>query len=286
MKIIRKGKDSQSGFSLIELMTVLVILTLIMGVVFGQLSRVQKRYKTEEAKLDLTQESREFMDQIMRDVRQSGFPNQKMYGLNVLAATPANDYRNAAELVKVSNTELWFEGDVDGDGQIDSVHYKMFDNTGAAVTTTSNCPCSIKRSQVVKVDGTAPMSQATNYGTELENVVNSAGSGGAGTNGSLAISGNSIMVSATGTTASVANDTIYAGLKPAPVFVAYDKSGNVVTLPVDISTLAGANTMQTIRTVKVTLNVLSKGSGVDLQNQMRPASSMTATARLNATSTF
>jgi len=44
--------------------------------------------------------------------------------------------------------------------------------------------------------------------------------------------------------------------------------------------------MQTIRTVKVTLNVLSKGSGVDLQNQMRPASSMTATARLNATSTF
>ncbi len=246
----------QKGFSLIELLTVVVILMLVTGVVFQQIDLVQKRGRLEDVKMDLTQESREFVEQMVRDLHTSGYPNKRMYIVNLV---DINDSRNAVGLVLVSPTQLWFEGDVDGDGQVDSIQYELQANGGS-------CPCTIRRSQVVKASGTEPWNQATNFNMEVNDVVNSGGA--------FPIAGNANLASGM-----VANDTLYGAYKAAPLFQAYDSSGTLMTLPLDLKN--NPTVMSTLRTIRITVNVLAGPAGADFDTRMRPAVSMTAAARVN-----
>ncbi len=264
-------RNRQRGFSMLEILVVVAIVMVVMAVVFGQMLMFQKSARREQTKLDMTQESRAFLDQIVRDLHQAGYPNSSMYASGVLNATPQNDARYASGLVKFSYTDLWFEGDVDDDGQVESVRYTL------QADASGNCPCTIARSVVVKLNNTAPMSQSTNYGTSLENVVNSGGAGGGGSNGSLTITGNSMIRNASGNMVSTSNDTLYSAYKPAYLFLAYDASGALVS-PTDIATNPTA--LAGIRTIQITLNVLAASSAYDLQTNYRPAISMTAAARL------
>ncbi|HWR49834.1 MAG TPA: hypothetical protein VN428_01925, partial [Bryobacteraceae bacterium] len=225
---------------------------------------VQKRYKAEEQKLDLTQESREFLDQVIRDLHQSGYPNAKMFGTGILAATPENDLRNAVGLVKFAYDELQFEGDVDGDGTVDSVDYKLVPDPDSG-----NCPCRVERSQVPKADATVPTAQLVSPNSELRDVVNSGGANGSATD----VAGYTIG----GYTGTSPNNTVYAAYKTANVFTAYDAAGGAVP-PADFSTTAGRDALKTIRTIKVNINVL--GSQADLQSGMRPAITLAGSARI------
>lgn len=254
---VRAGNElrkRQKGFSLIELLVVVVILMLVTGVVFQQIDLVQKRGRSEDVKMDLTQESREFLDQMVRDLHTSGYPNKRMYIVNLVND---NDNRNAVGLVQVTSTSLWFEGDVDGDGQVDSIQYQLQAPGG-------RCPCTVRRSQVVKVNGTAPMAQASNFNMEVENVINSGGTfpiGGASPPGLPA------------------PDVLYGDYKAAPVFQAFDVNGNQMGLPLSIA--ANPTIIPTIKTIRINLNVLAGPQGTDIETRMRPVVSMTAAARLN-----
>jgi prepilin-type N-terminal cleavage/methylation domain-containing protein len=155
------ASKSQRGFSMLELMIVLLVLSVMMGAIFQQISNVQKRSAAEQVKLDMFQQEREFMDQLERDLHEAGYPNQRNYA--PLAITGQNDLKNAVGMVKVAENELWFEGDVDGDGFVESVQY-WYDTAG------DNCPC-LKRSQVRK-DALPPLSQGSTFQTEVQNVQN------------------------------------------------------------------------------------------------------------------
>jgi prepilin-type N-terminal cleavage/methylation domain-containing protein len=258
-----RRRTSQRGFSLLEMITVVAILTLVMGAVFKQVINVQQRYRTEETKLDISQESREFLDQMVRDLHQAGYPTSRIYAAGVLVSPAINDQRVAAGLVKYAYNDLWFEGDTDGDGQIEVVRYTLNAPGGA-------CPCTIQRSQATKLNSTAPLSQtSTNYTIELQNVINSGGSGGAKTNGAYGISG-------TGP-GGATNETLYGGLEGPYIFQAFNSSGAAVA-PTDIATNAAA--LASIRSIQITINVLGKQSGSDLQTGRRPAISLAATARI------
>lgn len=255
----KQKRFRQNGFSLIEMMMVLLVLTIVTGVIFESISSVQKRYRVEESKVDMTQESRSFLDQLVRDLHQAGFPGKRMY-----AALPADSsYSNAVGLVAVSRTDVWFEGDVDGDGVVDSVRYQLVANA------SGHCPCTLRRSQAQKVDGTAPDAQGTNWSTEVQNVLNSTGTG----NSPWTIDGSSAIG---------ANNTVYSTYKSDPVFRFYDKDGNEVTsMPNDLSSLSAGETttmLDSIRNVKVTINVMS--STLDPQFKKYPAVSMTGSARI------
>src|SRR5947199_3776580 len=123
------------------------------------------RSATEQTKLDMLQEGREFMDQMSRDLRQAGYPNPRNFASGVLTVSPiANDHRAAVGLVKVDTGDLWFEGDVDGSGTVSVVQYHL-DSVG------TNCPC-LKRSQLPKIDA-SPLSQSTpTYQVEVQGVQN------------------------------------------------------------------------------------------------------------------
>lgn len=263
-------------------MIVVGILLIVLLAVFRSLDSSTQRSQGEQVKVDLTQQAREFADEFERDIHQAGYPNCRMSTTGVvgaLSACPAVDYNLgavAAGLVSVSNTEVVFEGDVDGDGSVDSVRYRLVDSAGND-PPAGTCPCTIQRSQVQKVNGTAPLSQATSWSQELQNVVNSGvPQPGIAYGGGLSIAGS--------TPWGVTNDAYYAALttfKDFPVFTAYDQNGGIVTLPQDITTATGKQTLPTIRSIRLTINLLASArTGSDLRNQVRPVETIVGNGRL------
>ena len=225
----RKRKAAFRGFSLVETMIVLAMLTLIVGrAIFTQVEQVQQRSVAEQGRVDDFQQARDFVDQIFRDTRQMGYPN--VHNFDTSTATPAapslhcgdrclargrsliNDCRLATGLVKLTSTELDFEGDVDGSGTVSIVSYK--------VNGSGTCATCIQRAQVPKANGTNPLTQVTNvaatsYNVEVENVQNTA----------------------------------------AGIFTAYDVTGTAIALPIDITSNA-ANVAQ-VRVIQAQLKIAS-----------------------------
>jgi prepilin-type N-terminal cleavage/methylation domain-containing protein len=160
-------RNAQRGFSLIEFMIAIVLLLAMMATVFQLINLAIARSGTEQARLDMFQESREFMDQMSRDLHQAGYPNTHGVSPTLLTASPvSSDLRTAVGLVKVDSGDLWFEGDVDGTGMVYSVQYHL------DTSTTNGCPC-LKRSQVQKKTGNPLTGQdPAVYNVEVQGVQN------------------------------------------------------------------------------------------------------------------
>src|SRR5262249_24857838 len=141
-------------------MVVVLVMSIMMAAIFSQITLVQQRARTEQAKLDIFQQSREFMDQLVRDLHLTGYPNIRMFDTSgwapALSAVPMNDTRLAAGLTKVAPDEIIFEGDVNGSGLVSVLDYKL-------QAAGNNCPC-LQRSQVLKSVG------GTNFSTEVQNI--------------------------------------------------------------------------------------------------------------------
>jgi prepilin-type N-terminal cleavage/methylation domain-containing protein len=267
---------SQRGYSLVELLIVSAILLLVLAPIFGSIEQLTKRSQAEGVKVDLSQQAREFVDQFERDIHQAGYPNCRMFNTGSNCPAQYNNAAIAAGLVSVSNTQIVFEGDVDGDGTVDTVWYRLVDSAGN-YPPTGSCPCTIQRSQVAKVNGTAPLSQPTAFSQELQNVVNSGVPGGTAVyGGGLPIAGN--------TDWGESNTAYYAAVptfKDFPVFTVYDQSGDVIPLPQDITTLAGQQTLPKIRSVRLTLNLLAdQVTGTDMDSRTRPVETLVGDGRL------
>ncbi len=252
-----------AGFSLLEMVFVVAILTLVMGVVFTQINLVQKRARTEANKVDMTQESREAMDQVVRDMHSIGYPNVRMYGTPTTSAT-TDDTKVAAGLVKAAYDDLWFEGDVDGDGFVDVVEYKL------EADANGNCPCTLTRRQTQKQAGGSLSNTQGNENVAVSGVINSGGAGGGATGvAKYTISGQSA--------GGVANNTNFAAYKSANVFTYYNALGAEISAA-DIGSASGRDLISQIRTIRINFNVLS--SQLDMQTGVAPVMSYTAAVRL------
>jgi prepilin-type N-terminal cleavage/methylation domain-containing protein len=303
MKITEARSDrSEAGFSLLELMLVVAIMTIVLGAVFNGMDQATKRSQVEQTKVDLTQQGREFVDEFERDVHQAGYPNCRMVATAGVAANcPADGtiptsspslpvIKNplvAAGIVSISNTLVVIEGDVDGSGTVSQVWYQLVDSAGTPVAqSTGSCPCMLRRAQIPKTfasDATWPLPQPalTAFSLELQNVVNSGQSTTAGVySGGLPIAGSTVW----GQT----NTAYYAAVsafKDFPVFQAYDQLGNIVALPQDLSNSSNLNcspSSQTcIKSIRLTINLLANGTtGVDLRTNTRPVTTLVGDARL------
>src|SRR5579864_339609 len=257
---------SQRGFSLLEMLIVVAVLSVVLGAIFSTVLDGMKKYRLEENRVNTTQESREFLDQIVRDLHSAGYPGLKMYNPAALAAPALNNSNVAAGLVAVSATDIWFEGDIDDSGNVQSIRYTL------QTLADGNCPCTMMRSAVVKVQGTAPSAQNTNYNTQLQNVINS--TGGAAP---YAVDGttpfNGVQVN---------NDVLYAAFKQPAVFSFFDQNGNPVVVPNDLQGAnlnTGINAAGNVRMISIALNLLSAQQ--DMQTHLRSGVSMRAMVKLN-----
>ena len=157
MKTKRIDAGRCRGFSLLELMITLVILTIVLGVVVQAISSMQQRNTVEATKVDLTQQSRQFIDQIVNDIHQCGFPNLKLFDPALGLTTSSNNV--AQGLVSASSTAIHFEGDVDGTG-VSEVYVQLSQPVGG-------CPCTLQSATVLKSVGGAPT-----YYNAVTNVMN------------------------------------------------------------------------------------------------------------------
>jgi len=172
---------TEAGFSLIELIMSAAILLLLMAGVFSQVAKMQKFSNNEEKKRDMFQNVREALDQMNRDIHAAGYPNSYQYnttgtytnggtnpvpGFTKTTMTSSNLVA-ARGLVTALPDTLMFEGDVDGDGNVDSVAYQY-----AAAVAGFKCPC-LLRGQIQKANGVAPGAQNTlnNMNVVLESLV-------------------------------------------------------------------------------------------------------------------
>ncbi|HET7892402.1 MAG TPA: prepilin-type N-terminal cleavage/methylation domain-containing protein [Candidatus Sulfotelmatobacter sp.] len=291
----------QSGFTLLELMVVCAILAIVLGAVFQGINTITQRSQAEQVKVDMTQAGREFVDEFERDMHQVGYPNCRMVATiisgvptncpadstNTTTTTVAENPTIAVGLVHVDNTKIVFEGDMDGDGTVENVEYKLVDANGT--NPPASCPCVLQRSQISKPSSPVALPWSNlprTFYQELQNVVNS----GQPTypafyGGGAPISGN--------TSWGVSNTTYYAALstfKDYPVFQAYDQFGSLVQLPRDLGTAGGADTpiltcsissVRCIKSIRLTINLLANATtGVDLQTKVRPVTTLVGSARL------
>ena len=150
----------QTGFSLIELMMVVLLLGIIVGALFSQINHAQVRYKVEDQRLDLTQQERDFIDQFTRDLHQAGYPSPTQFG----GRFDLSSNLTASGVWMISPTDLRMEADVDGDGVVDEIAYH-YDGVSAG------CPC-LRRSSSPKQDGVLPWNQAPPvYYTQVQDLI-------------------------------------------------------------------------------------------------------------------
>lgn len=78
----------ERGFSLVEILVVVLVFTVVTGAVFGLLNMAQQRYRAESELLDAFQGARIALDEMTRDIHAAGYPSIKSLSPAQAAANP------------------------------------------------------------------------------------------------------------------------------------------------------------------------------------------------------
>jgi prepilin-type N-terminal cleavage/methylation domain-containing protein len=252
--------DRKRGFSAIEMLITLALLTIVLGVVVKGIIELQARNFNENGKVDAVQETRDFIDQMARDIHGSGYPppavtTQITNGGCNNAAIRAN-VNVACGIVSFSTTSVVYEADLDGSGTVSVVYLNLVPPTGS-----TNCPCILQRGTVTKQQWVTNNSVTPAYFTTVNGILNSGD--GTGNNGSGAPT-YALSMSGPGSYASYAN---------ADVFNAYDSGADL------IAACTTASACSQIRSLQITANVAPPY--YDVTTKMFPVYSITSRARIN-----
>jgi type II secretory pathway pseudopilin PulG len=235
------------GFSLIEMLIAVAMVTAVMAVVMRGIIQMQQRSNTESTTVDVSQQTRDFIDQMVRDIHNVGYPPPQVVTSAVAAGCSAN-VAIACGVISYSSTQIIYEGDLDGSGTVYRVYVQLQPGAGG------KCPCVLQRGAIRKSDalsGTAPT-----YFTEVNGVLNS-GNGLGGATYPISLPG----------------PGSYTSYGTADVFDAYDVSGGAVGT---CTTIASCSS---IHSVQITANIAPNYG--DAATKTYRVFSITSKARMN-----
>ena len=233
------------GFSLLEMLITIVLLLIVFGVVVEGMVKMQQRNFAEGARVDAVQETRDFVDQMVRDVHMVGYPPTRLTAGNPNCIGVVNV---ACGVILFNSTQVQYEGDLDGTGTVYQVWLQL------VPPASGNCPCTLQRGAITKqaaLGGAVPT-----YFTEVNGVLNSGNGAGAAT----------FPVSMPGPTS-------YTAYSTADVFSAYDQNA------APYGACGDANACSGIRSLQINVNVAPNFE--DLSSKTYPVFSITSKARLN-----
>jgi prepilin-type N-terminal cleavage/methylation domain-containing protein len=242
----------QSGFTLLEMVMSLFILTIVLGVVVKGMIEMQQRNSSENSKVDTVQQTRDFVDQMVRDIHAVGFPPGRAVNNN---PSCANNPNVSCGLIWFTPTEIRYEGDLDGTGTVYQIWLQLL------TPPSGSCPCTLQRGVLTKaaaLGGAQPT-----YFAQVNGILNS----GSGTGASLYPINLPV------------NGLDYSSYATADVFDAYF---NDATTFVNAAGGYSCNTVldcSPIRSLQITANVAPSYS--DPTTKTYPVYSITSKARLN-----
>ena len=115
------------GFSLVELLVALSVFALILGGVFTVLDKSQNRYQFEQDVAEAQQTARNTVDQMDREIHLAGFPKRSYY--DSALGLDNNSNKIAAGFTTSNATDVIFEGDINDDGIVEVVEYRLNGST-------------------------------------------------------------------------------------------------------------------------------------------------------------
>lgn len=128
-----KTENNQSGFSLMELTVVLMVLTVVMGVAFSLLNRFQNSYRYEEAYADAQRNARFAMARLNEIIRSAGTNPTANYAVNptnfVVLLSPTTTSGTA-----VSSSSIQLRSDLNGD----SLNNTTISSNADVIVTSEN----------------------------------------------------------------------------------------------------------------------------------------------------
>lgn len=268
----KQTHNRERGFSAIEMLISVALLVIVLGVVVKGVMELQARNFAETGRVDAVQESRDFIDQMARDLHGTGYPSPAVtssgYGQCADGhgnLTPVRSNVNVAcGIVAFSPTSVQYEADLDGSGTVSVVFLQLVTPNGS-----TNCPCQLQRGTVTKAQWVANNNIVPAYFTTVNGVLNSGD--GTGTTGGIPNGSGAptyaISLSGPGTYTSYGN---------ADVFTGYNAAAYPMTTACTLITNPDCSQ---IRSLQITANVAP--SWYDPVTKLYPVYSITSKARIN-----
>lgn len=166
--LAKENIHKQSGFSLPEILVVVLILSVVTAAIFGLINVAQGRYVREARLLDSFGQARAGMEQMVEEIHKAGYPPLGLYAKPVLGAdsnpltvatpsTASNNNLVAATFLACTATDLQFESDLTATGVVHRIEFQLSGTT-------------LSRSDVAKnTDGSVP---AASFVPLVDNVIN------------------------------------------------------------------------------------------------------------------
>jgi prepilin-type N-terminal cleavage/methylation domain-containing protein len=117
-----RSRTAEGGFSLIELMLVLIIFTVLTAAALSLSRDAQNSLWKAEGSSNLLDSGLRALTLMKREIRLAGYPGAGSFSVSAISNHPgivANSF------ITASSYDLVFEADVNGDGQVEQVEYTL-----------------------------------------------------------------------------------------------------------------------------------------------------------------
>lgn len=116
----------EEGFSLIELLLALAILTALTGIAIGMFVRAQNAVQMQLSSSTLDSGALNALNQMAREIRMAGFPSS---GSFTAAAVTSHPGIVATPFLAISGYDLKFEANIHGHGRVEQIEYVLSPGT-------------------------------------------------------------------------------------------------------------------------------------------------------------
>ena len=136
------------GFTLVELLIVLAVLSVLLDAVFSSLNEGQTSSQVSNEENEIYENLQDVLSLMTSELRAAGFPPESYYDAQYLLNPLTRKNLVARGPIFIGPMEIQFQGDIDGDNTVDYVRYYL---------SGSSAPYSLLRfGGAIKPDGSLP----------------------------------------------------------------------------------------------------------------------------------